>query len=67
MRSHPVFVLEVYFSEMKKIPKDKLMDMVWDMAKQLTPPDDDGHAAPDSDVIGIVRHTLTVVKVYRQE
>lgn len=65
MRSHPVFVPAAYFEELAKIPKDKLMDMVWDMAKQLTPPDDDGFEAPDSDVIGTVRHELTVVKAHR--
>lgn len=63
----PVFVPQEYRAEIEKLSKAALMDIVWDMAKQLTPPDDDGHEAPDSDVIGIVRHEAEVISVYRSQ
>lgn len=65
MRSYPAFVPSEHFEELRKISKDRLMDMIWDMAKQLTPPDDDGNEAPNSDVVGIVRHELEVVNTHR--
>lgn len=63
----PVFVPQQYCAEIEKLSKAALMDIVWDMAKQLTPPDDDGREAPDSDVIGIVRHEREVILIHREQ
>ena len=62
----PIFVPAEYRSEIESFSKAALMDMVWDMAKQLTPPTDDGDEAPASDVIGTVRHTGEVVTINRK-
>lgn len=63
----PVFVPREHWPEIEKLSKAALMDMVWDMAKQLTPPDDDGNEAPASDVIGTVRHIADVVTTHRKQ
>jgi hypothetical protein len=61
----PVFMPRQYWAEIEKLSKATLMDMVWDFAKQCTPPDDGGNEAPDSDVIGTVRSIAAVVKLHR--
>lgn len=61
----PVFVPAEYRAEIEKLSKAALMDVVWDMAKQLTPAGDDGYEAPASDVIDIVRHVAGVVMRHR--
>lgn len=62
----PVFVPAEYRAEIEQLSKAALMDVIWDMAKQLTPPDDDGHEAHQADVIGIVRSIVDIVKTHRR-
>lgn len=64
--ARPVFVPAPYCAEIEKLSKAALMDMAWDMAKQLTPPGDDGREAPDGDVLGTFRHIADVVMNYRK-
>jgi len=68
LKNHPpIFVPLRFREEIEAMSKAALMDIVWDMAKQLTSPDDDGNEAPDSDVIGTVRHEIEVVTTLRKQ
>jgi hypothetical protein len=63
----PIFMPQQFWRELdEKVTKAALADMVWDMAKQLTPPCDDGNEAPEDDVIGTLRHIADVILTYRK-
>ncbi len=62
----PVFVPQQFRAEVERQSKAALMDMAWDMAKQLTPPPDEGGEQPDADVMGTLRHIAEVVGQHRK-
>jgi hypothetical protein len=41
MHPPPIFIPEVYWNEMKKLPKSTLMDMVWNLAQRCAGVGDD--------------------------
>ena len=58
----PVFVPAQYWSEIEKISKAALMDMVWDLATRCSGGDDLAHFK----VMDEVRSTWDIIRVYRE-
>ncbi len=63
----PIFVPAPHMREIELLSKATLMDMAWDMAKQLTPSDDDGNEASEAEVMGTLRGIADVIKAHRRQ
>ena len=59
----PIFVPDAHAPELEKLSKAALMDMVWDMATQLT----GGDSLANADIMHQVRQTAEVVIRYRKQ
>jgi len=62
----PIFVPAAYQDNIEKLSKAALMDIVWDMAKQLTPAQDDGSEATDQEVAGTLWSIAETINTYRK-
>ncbi len=56
----PVFVPQEYLTEMEKLSKAALMDMVWDYAEQIA-------GGEDGNVIGEFRKRREIILSYRNK
>jgi len=59
----PIFVPDQHQKEIENLSKAALMDMVWDMATQLT----GGDSLANTDIMKQVRTTAEVIVRYRKQ